>query len=71
MAVIESVVFEPQTWDVPGPVTVKATMSDGSQETLFMYFPDELHFSREDLVGRSVEDARALRHQRDVGWLES
>src|SRR5437764_6107299 len=34
----------------------------------FMYFPDELHFSRADLVGLSVEEARALRHQRDVGW---
>ncbi len=68
---IDSVAFVPASWDVPGPVDVVATLDDGTTETLFRYFPDELHFSADELVGRSVEEARALRHKRDVDWLTS
>jgi hypothetical protein len=66
---IDSVAFVPASWDVPGPVDVVATLDDGTTVTLFRYFPDELCFSAAELVGRSVEEARALRHERDVDWL--
>jgi hypothetical protein len=39
--------------------------------TLFRYFPDELRFTASDFVGRTVTEARALRHRRDVDWLKS
>ena len=71
MAVVDAVTFVPATWDVPGPVDVVATLSDGNTVTLFRYFPDELRFTPSDFVGRSVEEARALRHRRDVDWLQS
>jgi hypothetical protein len=38
---------------------------------LFRYFPDELRFTASDFVGRTVTEARALRHRRDVDWLKS
>ena len=71
MPVIEGVTFVPDVWDVPGPVDVVAVLDDGSTVTLFRYFPDELHFSANDFVGQTVEEARALRHRRDVDWLRS
>lgn len=71
MPVIDSVTFAPAAWDVPGPVDVVAVLDDGSTVTLFRYFPDELHFSANDFVGRTVDEARALRHRRDVDWLRS
>jgi hypothetical protein len=69
-AVIESVVFSPAVWDVPGPVDVVATMSDGTTTDVCRFFPDEIRFSAEELVGLTVEEAKALRHQRDVQWLQ-
>ena len=71
MTVIDSVRFVPVVWDVPGPVDVLATMTDGTIVTLFRYFPDELHFSSADFVGRTIDEARALHHQRDVKWIQS
>jgi hypothetical protein len=71
VVVIDSVVFAPAAWDVPGPVDVVATMSDGSTLTLFRYFPDELSFAAADFIGRTVDEVRALHHRRDVNWLES
>lgn len=67
---ITSVVFTPDAWDVPGPVDVVATLDDGTTEMLFRYFPDEIRFTSEELVGKTVEEARALRHQRDVDFLQ-
>jgi hypothetical protein len=68
-ATIEAVVFTPAVWDVPGPVDVVATLSDGSTETVFRYFPDEIRFTAEELVGVTVEEARALHYRRGVDSL--
>jgi hypothetical protein len=71
VTVIDTVTFVPEAWDIPGPVDVVATLTDGSTVTLFRYFPDEMAFSSADFVGLSVEEARALHHRRDVRWLQS
>ena len=71
VTVIDTVRFVPAAWDVPGPVDVVATLTDGSTVTLFRYFTDEMAFSSSDFVGQSVEEARALHHRRDVRWLQS
>ena len=71
VTVIDTVRFVPAAWDVPGPVDVVATLTDGSTVTLFRYFPDEMTFSSADFVGQSVEEAQALHHRRDVRWLQS
>ena len=71
VTVIDTVRFAPEAWDIPGPVDVVATLSDGSTVTLFRYFPDEMAFSSADFVGLTVEEARALHHRRDVRWLQS
>ena len=68
---IDSVRFVPKTWNPPGPVEVVATLSDGSEVTLFSYYSDELRFAPEDLVGHTVEEARALHHQRDRQGMDS
>ena len=66
---IDSVTLVPAAWDIPGPVDVVAALTDGTNVTLFRYFPDEISFTSSDFVGRTVEEARALRHKRDVDWL--
>lgn len=51
-------------------VTVRV---DGEMEwqTLFDYFHDELTFTEEDFIGKTVEGAHALFRDRDVEYLTS
>ncbi len=52
-------------------VLVEATLDTGVVITLFTYYEDELQFSSSELVGRTVEQALALRHEKDVAYLRS
>lgn len=40
-------------------------------QVLFTYYPNELCFDPEELIGLTVEDARNLRLQRDLEFLRS
>lgn len=51
--------------------TVKVTYEDGTEETLFSYYPDEISFQEKEFVGLTRDEAFALRHRKDVAWLQS
>ena len=40
-------------------------------QVLFTYYPNELRFDPEELIGLTVEDAQNLRLQRDLEFLRS
>ena len=42
-----------------------------SSETLFEFYPDEISFVASEFVGLTREQAVALRHKRDVAYLQS
>jgi hypothetical protein len=48
-----------------------ATMDDGSEMVVFHWFSDELSFSKEELIGMTLEQARDLRTARDIAYLQS
>ena len=50
---------------------VIATFEDGSTETLFSFYPDEISFRAEGCIGLTREEAHALRHGKDVAYLRS
>lgn len=50
---------------------VIATFEDGSSKTLFSFYPDELSFQASDFIGLTEEQARDLRHRKDVSFLRS
>lgn len=52
---------------------VKVTLerSPHDTEVLFAFFPDEISFTREEVVGKTVDEVRALRHAKDVAYLRS
>lgn len=54
----------------PMPV-VKVTFEDGSVKELFSFYPDEISFSESEFIGKTEEEAHALRHKKDVGYLRS
>lgn len=53
------------------PIRVTAELEDGSSPELFAYYSDELRFDEDELIGLTVEEAQALHHRRDVGYLQS
>ena len=45
---------------------VIATFEDGSSKSLFSFYPDEISLRASEFIGLTEEEARALRHKRDV-----
>jgi len=54
-----------------GLTDVTAKMTDGTVQHLFHYYRDELAFNETELLGLTESQARALRHARDVEYLQS
>lgn len=50
---------------------VAVTFSDGAEETLFSFYPDELSFSESEFIGLTRDQAMSLRHRKDVAYLRS
>lgn len=50
---------------------VKVVFEDGEEKDLFTFYPDELRFSESEFIGLTEEQARKLRHDKDVAYLRS
>jgi hypothetical protein len=50
---------------------VIATFSDGREIELFSYYPDEISFTPDEFIGLTERQARKLRHDKDVRYLQS
>jgi len=50
---------------------VVATFEDGSQKTLFAFFPDEVSFQASELIGLTEEEAHTLYQEKDTAYLRS
>ena len=60
----------PTSWE--GRVTIYVHVDNtSSEEPLFSYYPDEIDFDESELLGLTVDAARALRRQRDQAYLQS
>ena len=61
--------------DIPDPHwgrnKVIVTLEDGSEQVAFSYFPDELAFSPEQFLDKTLEQARRIHHEADVAYLRS
>lgn len=51
--------------------SVTARFSDGTEEELFSFYPDEIDFSEEELIGLTREEAFELRRTKDTDYLQS
>ena len=67
MNTITDVRFNKNTF---GPTEIEAEVG-GKWEKLFSFYADEITFSRLDLIGLTVDGALAMRHRRDVAYLQS
>jgi len=67
---IKSVIFEDSD-DRYGNRKAMAVMEDGSEELVFHWFDDELHFREEELIAMTIEQARDFKQERDIAYLRS
>lgn len=61
---------QPQQLFDPMP-KVYVTLENGEEQFLFEYYPDELFFSPNEFVGLTIDEARSLKHKKDVAYLRS
>lgn len=50
-------------------ISVIGIFDDGSEKELFRYYPDELSFRENELVGLTEEQANELYHRKDKAYL--
>ena len=50
---------------------VEAVFDDGKTAVLFSFYPDEISFTPEEFIGLTRLEAMALRHKKDVEYLQS
>ncbi len=60
---------KPEGFMDPMP-TIKVTFDNGSEKPLFTYYPDEVQFGEGELVGLTEAEARDLKRQKDVQFLQ-
>lgn len=56
-------------WDKMPAVNV--TFSDGTEKSLFEFYPDEISFSESEFIGLTVAEARNLKTQKDLIFIQS
>lgn len=61
----------PKTWLDDMPKVIVALDNGTVDLELFSYYPDEISFTASEFVGLTVGQAFALRHKRDVSYLQS
>jgi hypothetical protein len=50
---------------------VEVIFDDGTTCSLFSYYPDEISFTPGEFIGLTKGQALALRHRKDVAYLQS
>lgn len=60
----------PASMNDPMPA-VTGTFDDGETINLFEFYPDEISFQEAELVGLTENEARDLKHQKDLACLEA
>lgn len=48
---------------------IYVTYEDGSNESIYFYYPDELRFTEDEFIGLTRSEAQQLCYQRDLEYL--
>ena len=61
----------PKKFTDPLPVVWARLEGEVEERRLFDFFPDEITFSSEEFVGRTIEEAHELKFNKDRAYLRS
>jgi len=70
MKVLRNVRIEMPRTMFDGGARVMADLGSG-EEKVFEFYPDEISFSADELEGKTVDEALALKQQKDLAYLRS
>jgi hypothetical protein len=51
--------------------TVTVEFDNGETKDLFEFYPDEISFREDEIIGKTEEEIRALRRKKDTDYLQS
>jgi len=61
----------PKSMFDPMPEVHVQLEGDTEEKFLFSYYPDEISFSADEFLGKTVAEAGQMRHNRDVAYIRS
>ena len=67
----EAVINQEYCFGKPTVKSVNVKLDNGEKIHLFNFYPDEIAFTSDELIGLTVDEAKALRHSKDVAYLKS
>ena len=71
MKIIKATITEmPKSIFDPMPKVI-VTTEDNKEKELFWYYPDELSFTPNEFIGLTIEQAKDLKRQKDLKYLQS
>jgi hypothetical protein len=50
---------------------VKVQLSNGEELTLFSFYPDEISITESELIGHTVEQAKRIKFEKDLRYLQT
>lgn len=50
---------------------VKVQFNNGTEKTLFEFYPDEISFNESEFIGLTEESARRLKFEKDKSYIQS
>lgn len=69
--IVKAVISDlPKSFGDPIPEAI-VTFDDGSQKTLFSFYPDEISFTASEFIGLSEAEALDLKRKKDVAFIKS
>lgn len=67
--ITNATIIPPKSWGDMAKVHVE--YSDNTEDDLFKYFADELSFTADQFIGKTREQALAIRDKADAAYLRS
>lgn len=67
--IVAARIVAPQSFGDEAKVFVQFDGAEGAEVRLFSYFADEISFTAGELVGLTADQAREVRHKKDVAYL--
>jgi hypothetical protein len=53
-------------------IAVEVTTTDNPEkQTIFTYYPDEISFTQNELIGLTISEAQQLKMQKDIEYLQT
>src|SRR5690554_3939552 len=49
--------------------SVKVTLENGDEKELFTFYPDEISFTEQELVGLTIQEAHSLKRVKEIDYL--